>query len=235
MATARSMAELYEDNFKLVSKYVHATSSGHEAIQVAMGMLLKPQDYLSAYYRDDAMLLAIGMRPYDLMLQLLAKRDDPFSGGRTYYSHPSLKEEDKPKIPHQSSATGMQAIPSTGIAMGMQYRELMQLNDSGVEAPITVCSLGAASVTEGEIAEAFQMPRGFRALRPRPSMATIFKLVTVCFARLFGPSARKDGRFYYTHVFHCSTTTHQAFAKSGTATIWRSISKETLIPDLERS
>lgn len=157
MATARSMAELYEDNFKLVSKYVHATSSGHEAIQVAMGMLLKPQDYLSAYYRDDAMLLAIGMRPYDLMLQLLAKRDDPFSGGRTYYSHPSLKEEDKPKIPHQSSATGMQAIPSTGIAMGMQYRELMQLNDSGVEAPITVCSLGDASVTEGEIAEAFQM------------------------------------------------------------------------------
>jgi len=90
-------------------------------------------------------------------IQLLAKKDDPFSGGRTYYSHPSLKDDDKPKIPHQSSATGMQAIPATGVAMGMQYKELQGLNDTTIENPISVCSLGDASVTEGEIAEAFQM------------------------------------------------------------------------------
>jgi 2-oxoisovalerate dehydrogenase E1 component len=113
MCRAKTMAEVYEENFKIVSKYVHATSRGHEAIQIATGLLLQPQDYLSAYYRDDALLLAIGMSPYELMLQLLAKRDDPFSGGRTYYSHPSLRRPDMPKIPHQSSATGMQAIPST--------------------------------------------------------------------------------------------------------------------------
>ena len=120
LCTAKAMATLYEDNFKQVSKYVHATSRGHEAIQCALGMQLVPQDYAFPYYRDDAMLLSIGMRPYDLMLQLLAKKDDPFSGGRTYYSHPSLKDIDKPKIPHQSSATGMQTIPATGAAMGMQ-------------------------------------------------------------------------------------------------------------------
>ncbi len=157
LCTAKSMAELYEENFKQVSKYVHATSRGHEAIQVALGMQLLPQDYAFPYYRDDAMLLALGMEPYDLMLQLLAKKDDPFSGGRTYYSHPSLKDDDKPKIPHQSSATGMQAIPATGVAMGMQYKELQGLNDTALENPISVCSLGDASVTEGEIAEAFQM------------------------------------------------------------------------------
>ncbi len=151
------MAELYEDNFKQVSKYVHATSRGHEAVQVALGIQLLPQDYAFPYYRDDAMLLSFGLEPYDLMLQLLAKRDDPFSGGRTYYSHPSLKDDDKPKIPHQSSATGMQAIPATGVAMGMQYKELQGLNDTSIENPISVCSLGDASVTEGEIAEAFQM------------------------------------------------------------------------------
>ncbi|WP_370392379.1 thiamine pyrophosphate-dependent enzyme [uncultured Winogradskyella sp.] len=151
------MAELYEANFKQVSKYVHATSRGHEAIQVALGLQLLPQDYVFPYYRDDAMLLAIGMQPYDLMLQLLAKKDDPFSAGRTYYSHPSLKDDDKPKIPHQSSATGMQAIPATGVAMGLQYKELQGLNDNSIENPISVCSLGDASVTEGEIAEAFQM------------------------------------------------------------------------------
>ncbi len=163
LCTAKSMTELYEANFKLVSKYVHATSRGHEAIQVALGMQLLPQDYAFPYYRDDAMLLAMGVTPYQLMLQLLAKKDDPFSGGRSYYSHPSLKAIDKPKIPHQSSATGMQTIPATGVAMGMQYLEKQGLinpitqGSSSNEKPITVCSLGDASVTEGEIAEAFQM------------------------------------------------------------------------------
>ena len=148
------MTEHYEANMKLVSKYVHATSRGHEAIQIATALQLLPQDYVFPYYRDDAILLGIGMRPYELMLQLMAKKDDPFSGGRSYYSHPSLKDEDKPKIPHNSSATGMQAIPATGVAMGMQYKELQGL-DSG-DTPVSVCSLGDASVTEGEVAEAFQ-------------------------------------------------------------------------------
>jgi 2-oxoisovalerate dehydrogenase E1 component len=157
MATAKTMAELYEDNFKIVSKYVHATSRGHEAIQIAMAMHLLPQDYAFPYYRDDAMLLGIGMRPYDLMLQLMAKKDDPFSGGRTYYCHPSLKDADKPKIPHQSSATGMQAIPATGAAMGLHYYEKMgEVPPSGARG-LVICSLGDASVTEGEIAEALQM------------------------------------------------------------------------------
>ena len=96
IAMAKALTELYEENFKLVSKYVHATSRGHEAIQTALGMQLLPQDYVFPYYRDDAMLLALGMKPYDLMLQLMAKKDDPFSGGRSYYCHPSLKDEDKP-------------------------------------------------------------------------------------------------------------------------------------------
>lgn len=157
MATAKAMTELYEENFKFVSKYVHATSRGHEAIQIALGIQLKPQDFLSAYYRDDAMMLAIGMKPYELMLQLMAKRDDPFSGGRSYYCHPSLKDDDKPRIPHQSSATGMQAIPTTGVAMGIQYKEKTGMDEKFEEKPIVVCSLGDASVTEGEVAEAFQM------------------------------------------------------------------------------
>ena len=158
LVTAKAMTQVYEDNFKVVSKYVHATSRGHEVIQTALGMQLLPQDYLFPYYRDDAMLLSIGMTPYELMLQVLAKKDDPFSGGRTYYCHPSLRDDDKPKIPHQSSATGMQAIPATGVAMGFWYKEAEKLSSyTPQDAPVVVCSLGDASVTEGEIAEAFQM------------------------------------------------------------------------------
>jgi 2-oxoisovalerate dehydrogenase E1 component len=158
MATAKALSEKYEANKEVTAKYVHATSRGHEAIQIAVGMQLKPQDWVSPYYRDDSILLGIGMQPYELMLQVFAKKEDPFSGGRTYYCHPSLNREDMPKIPHQSSATGMQAIPTTGIAMGIQYKEKQGLAiDYNGENPVVVCSLGDASCTEGEVSEALQM------------------------------------------------------------------------------
>ena len=157
MCTAKTLAEKYEANKEVTSKYVHATSRGHEAIQIALGMQLKPEDWVSPYYRDDSILLSMGISPYELMLQVFAKKDDPFSGGRTYYSHPSLNREDLPKIIHQSSATGMQAIPTAGIAMGVQYKEQQGLVDKDKTPSVVVCSLGDASCTEGEVSEALQM------------------------------------------------------------------------------
>lgn len=159
MCQAKAMAETYEAN-RSVCKYVHSTSRGHEAIQLAAAFQLQPQDFVSPYYRDESMLLGLGFQPCELMLQLLAKGNDIFTGGREYYSHPNYKGEDKPTIIHQSSATGMQVIPTTGIAQGVQYWE--KTNPSrlrkGVqgEFPIVLCSLGDASVTEGEVSEAFQ-------------------------------------------------------------------------------
>lgn len=157
MSTARAMSDLYEANKEITAKYVHATSRGHEAIQLATAMQLTSDDFVFPYYRDDSILLGIGMEPYELMLQLLAKRDDPFSGGRTYYSHPSLRREGMPKIPHNSSATGMQAIPAAGVAMGIQYLEKQGIQPKSTHAPLVVCSIGDAAMTEGEISEALQM------------------------------------------------------------------------------
>lgn len=156
MNTAKAMTDLFEEKKEVTAKYVHATSRGHEAIQLACGLQLQNQDFVFPYYRDDSILLGIGMKPEELMLQLLAKKSDPFSGGRTYYSHPSLRRDDMPKIPHNSSATGMQAIPSAGVAMGIQYMEKMGLQKEGTP-PLVVCSIGDAAVTEGEISEALQM------------------------------------------------------------------------------
>jgi 2-oxoisovalerate dehydrogenase E1 component len=156
MCVAKRMAETYDENREVCSKYVHSTSRGHEAIQLAAGLQLKPFDYASLYYRDESMLLGMGMQPHELMMQLMAKRDDPFSGGRTYYGHPSLRREGFPVIPHQSSATGMQAIPATGMAHGIAYLESQKLLP-GKNSPLVLCSLGDGSVTEGEVAEAFQM------------------------------------------------------------------------------
>ena len=158
MRIAEHMSILYEEHKAITSKYVHATARGHEAIQIALGLLLQQQDYVAPYYRDDALLLAMGLRPYELMLQLFAKREDPFSGGRTYYSHPSLCRDDMPKIPHQSSATGMQAIPITGVAQGIQYLESQGLYRHEEKIPaLSVCSIGDGAMTEGEVSEALQM------------------------------------------------------------------------------
>lgn len=162
MMLAKSMADIYEEN-RNICKYVHSTSRGHEAIQLATAYQLSKEDWVSPYYRDESLLLGIGFTPYQLMLQLLAKAEDPFSGGRSYYSHPSSKLEGLPKIIHQSSATGMQAIPTTGVAQGIRYIEDFKLQNFE-KNPVVICSLGDNSVTEGEVAEAFQ----FAALHQLP-------------------------------------------------------------------
>jgi 2-oxoisovalerate dehydrogenase E1 component len=167
MCIAKNMANTYEAN-RQVCKYVHSTSRGHEAIQLATAFQLQPQDYVSPYYRDESLLLGLGFSPYELMLQLLAKGNDIFTGGREYYSHPNYRGADKPTIIHQSSATGMQAIPTTGVAQGIKYLEKVgKVLPSGEDlggAPIVVCSLGDASMTEGEVSEALQ----FAALHQLP-------------------------------------------------------------------
>jgi 2-oxoisovalerate dehydrogenase E1 component len=158
MYSAFIMAETYEQN-RTITRYVHATSRGHEAIQLATAFHLQPHDWVSPYYRDESLLLGMGWTPYELMLQLLTKGADPFTGGRSYYSHPASRREDRPKMMHQSSATGMQAIPATGIAHGMQYQAAVKgpwTNEKEEVSPVVVCSLGDASVTEGEVSEAIQ-------------------------------------------------------------------------------
>jgi 2-oxoisovalerate dehydrogenase E1 component len=167
MVTAKAMCETYDAN-RQVCKYVHASSRGHEAIQIATGMHLLNCDWVSPYYRDDSMLLSLGFSPYELMLQLLAKKADPFSGGRSYYCHPSNKNKNRALIIHQSSATGMQAIPTTGLAQGLQFLEQHQnanlrKTEDG-QLPIVLCSMGDGAMTEGEISEALQ----FAALKQLP-------------------------------------------------------------------
>lgn len=159
MVTSKAMNDTYEAN-RQVCKYVHSTSRGHEAIQIATGLQLLSCDWVSPYYRDDSMMIATGFTPYELMLQLLAKGDDPFSGGRSYYAHTNYIQNGKPGIIHQSAPSGMQAIPTTGLAQGIQYIERNNLfelkrGDKG-ERPVVICSMGDGAVTEGEVSEALQ-------------------------------------------------------------------------------
>ena len=59
MMLAKSMADIYEEN-RNICKYVHSTSRGHEAIQLATAYQLSKEDWVSPYYRDESLLLGIG-------------------------------------------------------------------------------------------------------------------------------------------------------------------------------
>ena len=100
--------------------------------------------------------MGMGWEPYEIMLQQMAKRDDPFPAAGTIIVILPGGEKAKPQMIHQSSATGMQAIPSTGIAQGIQYMTEQGLLETAADNPIVLCSIGDGAMTEGEVSEALQ-------------------------------------------------------------------------------
>ncbi len=125
--------------------FFQISGAGHEAIQVAAGLALRPgYDWFFPYYRDRALCLTLGMTAEDMFLQAAGAASDPSSGGRQMPSHWSST---KLHIVSPSSATGTQLLPAIGCAEG--NRHLDPSSDA-----VTLTSTGEGATSEGEFWEA---------------------------------------------------------------------------------
>ncbi|MGH9401505.1 MAG: alpha-ketoacid dehydrogenase subunit alpha/beta [Terriglobia bacterium] len=135
--------------------FFQISGAGHEAIQVAAAMCLKPgYDWFYPYYRDRALCLQLGVTPYEMLLQAVGSKEDPASGGRqmpSHWSSPSLH------IVSLSSPTGSQILQAVGAADASLYfarvQEAAELSRSFHHDEVSFVSLGEGATSEGEFWE----------------------------------------------------------------------------------
>lgn len=139
--------------------FFQVSGAGHEAIQTAAGMLLRPgSNWFFPYYRDRALCLALGVTPLDMLLQAVGAGADSASGGRqmpSHWSNPGLH------IVSSSSCTGSQFLQAVGCAHAGRFKAVkgIKANDAGPvaqdgeDAEVTLVSSGDGATSEGEFWE----------------------------------------------------------------------------------
>ncbi|HMK98036.1 MAG TPA: thiamine pyrophosphate-dependent enzyme, partial [Acidimicrobiales bacterium] len=135
--------------------FFHISGAGHEALGLALARSLKPAyDWFFPYYRDRALVLALGVPPADLLLQAVGAGNDPASGGRQMPSHFSARHLN---IVTQSSPTGSQCLPAVGCAEAGRYIWSHRADEmpgcDAREDEIVYVSLGEGATSEGEFWE----------------------------------------------------------------------------------
>ncbi len=115
MVVSRLLDEKSMILLKQGKSFFHIGGSGHEAIQTAAALALKPGiDYSYPYYRDMAFVLQMGVTPLETMLLFFSRAEDPSSGGRQMSNHYGHRDWN---IVQQSSPTGTQYLQAVGCAM----------------------------------------------------------------------------------------------------------------------
>lgn len=117
----------------------HISGIGHEAAQVGAAFALRRgEDWFVPYYRDLALMLALGMTPLDFMLALMGKQGEPTSGARQMPSHWSLREAN---VVSHSSPVATQTPHAAGIGLALKLAG---------DDKVVFTSIGEGSTSQGE-------------------------------------------------------------------------------------
>ena len=121
----------------------HISGIGHEAAQVGAAFALnRGEDWVAPYYRDLAMMIALGQTPRDFILSLMGKAEEPNSGGRQMPSHWSFR---KANVVSHSAPVATQTVHAAGIGLAIKLRG---------DKKVVLTSLGEGSTSQGEWYEA---------------------------------------------------------------------------------
>jgi 2-oxoisovalerate dehydrogenase E1 component len=133
--------------------FFQISGAGHEILLLALARSLRPAyDWFFPYYRDRALVLALGVTPLDIMLQAVGSALDPASGGRQMPCHWGAVSKN---IVTQSSPTGSQCLPAVGCAEAARFiaRRPGLPGCSAQGDEVTYVSLGEGATSEGEFWE----------------------------------------------------------------------------------
>jgi len=145
----RKMLGVYfiEERLKIFTRQgkvsFHASTRGHEKVQIGTVMLMKPGlDWFFTYYREKAVAYALGMPAKDIFLHMLSREGDPSSNGRNMPEHFSSLDL---KLVSGTACTGTKYLIAVGAAKAVKK------DGNGA---IVYVSSGEGATSEGEFFEA---------------------------------------------------------------------------------